>query len=209
MILNINNLKTTLLQPLPGEEVQLKMAPTNRPNIKITSLNTNDYKQSAVMVVLCKDETDNFFIPLIERETYNGTHSGQISLPGGKFEVEDLSLETTAKRECYEEIGLQNYDILGKLTELYVPVSGFLVQPYFGFCDLKNPKFTKNQREVKTIINLKINDLLNDNFINFGNLRPDIDLKHSYFEINNYKIWGATAMILNEVKIVLKNSIMV
>ncbi len=206
MQLIINNLKKILQAPLPGEAVQLQMAPSNRPAIKIESLNPLDYKHSAVMVVLCKDEDDDFFIPLIERETYNGTHSGQISLPGGKFEIEDITLEKTAKRECFEEIGLQTKEVLGKLTAVYIPVSGFLVQPFFGHYLITQPNFVKHQREVKTILKLKINDLLNDSFIKYGSLSDSANMKHPYFEINNYKIWGATAMILNEVKFLLKNS---
>jgi 8-oxo-dGTP pyrophosphatase MutT (NUDIX family) len=202
--LNINILKQTLKQTLPGEKAQLQMAPTNRPNIKIESLKETDYKKSAVIVLLCKDEDDSTFIPLIERETYNGLHSGQIGLPGGKFDANDESLEQTAKRECYEEIGLQNYELLSKLTPLYIPVSGFLVQPYLAYYELKNPNFVRQQREVKTILKLKVKQLLDDSFIKHGNLSPTVDLKHSYFDIDNYKIWGATAMILNEVKAVLK-----
>lgn len=204
LTININSLKNALLKPLPGENIQLQMAPSTRPNININSLKITDYKQSAVMVVLCRDETDTFFIPLIERETYNGTHSGQISLPGGKFDIEDLNLETTARRECFEEIGLQNIEVLGKLTQVYIPVSGFLVQPYLGYCTATNLTFVKHQREVKTILKLNIKTLIDDTIIKNGSVTNDVNLKHPYFEANNYKIWGATAMILNEVKVLLK-----
>lgn len=158
------------------------------------------------MVVLCVDETNNFFIPLIERETYNGTHSGQISLPGGKFDLEDLDLETTARRECFEEIGLANIEVLGKLTSVYIPVSGFLVQPYLGYFEVKNPNFVKHEREVKSILNLSIEELLDDNIVKNGSVTLDLSLNHPYFEMKEYKIWGATAMILNEVKAVLKEA---
>lgn len=204
MQLTINNLKTALQLTLPGENAQLQMAPVHRPNIKIESLKETDYKQSAVMVVMCVNDNNNFFIPLIERQTYNGTHSGQISLPGGKFDKEDLDLETTAKRECYEEIGLTNVEILGKLSLLYIPVSGFLVQPYLGYYEIKNPNFVKHDREVKSIIHLEIEQLLNESISKIGNVTSDINLKHPFFEINDYKVWGATAMILNEVKALLK-----
>jgi 8-oxo-dGTP pyrophosphatase MutT (NUDIX family) len=204
--LNINILKNALQLPLPGEMIQLQMAPTNRPNINIETLKETEYKKSAVMVLLCQDEENGTFIPLIERETYKGVHSGQISLPGGKLDTRDESLEQTAKRECSEEIGLQNFELLSPLTSLYIPVSGFLVQPFLGFVTIKNPNFVKQEREVKTILKLKVKDLLNDSFIKHGNLSPDAALKHSYFDIDNYKIWGATAMILNEVKVLIKNS---
>ncbi|MDX2172023.1 MAG: CoA pyrophosphatase [Bacteroidota bacterium] len=204
MQLNINILKNALQQPLPGEKIQLQMAPSTRPIINSTHLKITDYKQSAVMVVLCVDETNNFFIPLIERETYNGTHSGQISLPGGKFDLEDLDLETTAKRECFEEIGLTSIEVLGKLTSVYIPVSGFLVQPYLGYFEVKNPNFVKHEREVKSILNLSIEELLDDNIVKNGSVTLDLSINHPYFEMKEYKIWGATAMILNEVKAVLK-----
>ena len=202
--ININSLKNLLLKPLPGQEIQLQMAPSNRPNININTLKTTDYKQSAVMVVLCRDEDGTFFIPLIERETYKGTHSGQISLPGGKFEIEDHNLETTAKRECFEEIGLQNMEVLGTLTQVYIPVSGFLVHPYLAYCTTQNLTFVKHPREVKTILKLAIKTLTDDAIIKNGSVTDDVNLKHPYFEVNEYKIWGATAMILNEVKVLLK-----
>lgn len=191
---------------LPGTSAQYEMAPILRPKIKIENLTPKDYKLSAVMILFCADENNNLFIPLIDRLAYNGAHSAQISFPGGKYENEDLNTLNTAIRECKEEIGIrQQIEIVGKLTPLFIPVSGFLVEPYIGFINFRHPDFKLNEREVKTILKLNINNLIADDFkkeglIEGSNYKSNIP----YFEVNGYKVWGATAMMLNELKTILK-----
>ena len=202
----INKLKIELNKGLPGTSAQYEMAPILRPKIKIENLTPNDYKLSAVMILFCVNENNDLFIPLIERIAYNGVHSAQISFPGGKYEDKDLNTLNTAIRECKEEIGISNQiEILGKLTPLFIPVSGFLVEPYIGFINSINPDFSLNAREVKTILNLNVKNLLDDNFkkeglIEGSNYKSNVP----YFEINGYKVWGATAMMLSELKTILK-----
>ena len=108
------------------------MAPVGRKKMNELSLKAQTYKPSAVLILLCVNHTGQTFIPLIERMSYDGAHSGQISLPGGKFEERDINLQTTALRECEEEIGIKGVAILGSLTELFIPVSQFKVQPFWS-----------------------------------------------------------------------------
>ena len=157
------------------------------------------------MILFCEDDAGKTFIPLTERMTYNGVHSGQVSLPGGKFEHGDADLASTALRECYEEIGVTEIDILGKLTPLFIPVSNFLVHPYIGVSKIKNPLMKNQEREVKTILRVNIHDLLNDNIIKQGSINVgEMKIKTPWFEVENLKVWGATAMILSELKEVMK-----
>jgi 8-oxo-dGTP pyrophosphatase MutT (NUDIX family) len=183
------------------------MAPIMRERYELKELDKIEFKRSAVIIVLCKDENDALFIPLIERFTYNGLHSGQISLPGGKFEEGDETHRNTALRECYEEIGVESahIELLGDLTELFISVSKFLVEPVVGICKIKNVAFVKNEREVKNIIKLFVNDLLNDSIVKSGTVEvgKDLKLKTPYFEVEGFKVWGATAMILSEFKTLL------
>ena len=102
----VNRLKTALSKTLPGIDAQYLMAPLNRKKIDLEALQTEAFRPSAVMILFCEDSGGETYIPLTERMTYNGAHSGQVSLPGGKYELQDKDLMQTAMRECYEEIGV-------------------------------------------------------------------------------------------------------
>ena len=164
----INKLKASLLKTLPGQAIQFQMAPFGRtPNFDSAELST--YKSSAVMILFCQDKNGNYFLPLTQRFSYAGAHSGQISLPGGKFDAEDLSLQVTALRECYEEIGIrENVEVLGSITKLYIPVSSYMVLPFVGFCSVSEPTFVPQAREVKNILRLYLDDLVNDAIVKRG-----------------------------------------
>ncbi len=193
---------------LPGEQAQYRMAQFGRERLEASQIRQADYKRSAVMILICLDENYKLFIPLIERANYDGVHSGQISLPGGKFDKDDIDLKNTAIRECYEEIGLKDLEVLGTLSQLYIPVSGFLVQPYIAYSLIQNPQFNQQEREVKKILKLSLQSLLNDSFSKKGiiNIDNQLNVKAPYYELEDKKIWGATAMILSELKELLKTT---
>jgi 8-oxo-dGTP pyrophosphatase MutT (NUDIX family) len=198
----IHNIKLKLKEPLPGIEAQFEMAHIRRPKTNISELIPGNYRTSAVLLLLIKREND-FFIPLTERHTYEGAHSGQISLPGGKQEDQDVTLEQTALRECYEEIGLNNHiSILGQLTPVYIPVSKFLVNPYVGLYTQKTIDYNLNPSEVKSLIELGTSDLAKPELLKQTTVQtaPGIKLKTPYFDVQGKIVWGATAMILNEFK---------
>lgn len=161
----LSKLKEQLQQPLPGTEVQFEMAHVNRKKIRQEDLNPNEYKSSAVLLLLIKRE-NGFYIPLTERHTYQGAHSGQVSFPGGKFDTDDGNLENTALRECNEEIGLKNnIEMLGQLTPVYIPVSKFMVNPFVAVLRETDFNYAVNQTEVKNIIELAINKQLVFHFL--------------------------------------------
>lgn len=164
------------------------------------------FRKSAVMVLFCTDDKSDFFIPLTQRFAYDGLHSGQVSFPGGKFDDSDETLVHTALRECSEEIGVSNIEVLGLLTSLYIPVSSFMVQPVVGFCSERNVLMSAHAREVKHIVKLRLNDLLDERIVKEGNvpLGGGLKRKAPYFEIEGLQVWGATAMILSELKTILK-----
>jgi 8-oxo-dGTP pyrophosphatase MutT (NUDIX family) len=123
-------IRLQLLEDLPGEHSHQKMSPLNRPLTSDALKNTSNYRESAVAIVLFESNNQIECI-LTQRPEYDGSHSGQVSFPGGKKEDTDEHLEATARRECKEEIGvelsLENY--LGELSPVYIPVSRFLVLP--------------------------------------------------------------------------------
>lgn len=198
----LSKLKQQLQLPLPGIEVQFEMAHINREKLKPQDLNPSQFKSSAVLLLLIQKE-NGFHIPLTERHTYIGAHSAQISFPGGKFDASDKSLEQTALRECYEEIGLKdNIEILGQLSPIYIPVSKFMVQPFVSVLNQTEINYKPNASEVKTIIELPVNDLTRPELVKetFVEPTPGFKFKTPYFDVEGKIVWGATAMILNEFK---------
>lgn len=201
----ISNLKIKLQQPLPGIEAQFEVANLNREKVTTSSPQAINYKPSAVLVLLYPNEQNQTSVLLIERMTYDGHHSGQIALPGGKVEPSDPDLEATALREFFEETGSDlTPTIIGKLTPVYIPVSKFMVQPFVGYLTQK-PNFTINDFEVSQLIEWNINELLLPETVKQTTIEPTpgLKIKTPYFDIQGKVLWGATAMIMNELKWVL------
>ena len=197
-----------LLKPLPGKEIQLQMSSLRRIREMTDTAQINNGIKSSVLILLYPDSGDNEIATvLIQRPSYEGVHGGQISLPGGRLEEMDRDLKDTALRESKEEIGIDPDKIItiGTLTELYIPPSNYIVLPFLGYT-LKKPIFKPDPQEVAGIIEIKLKDLLNDNKIMTKeiDIRPGISVFGPCFEIDNHTIWGATAMILNEFKEILK-----
>lgn len=190
-------------QELPGEQAQFKMAPIGRARIKNLKQSAADSAQSAVLVAIYpKNELAHTV--LIRRNEYPGVHSGQVSFPGGKTEPDDPGFEHTALREADEEIGLRDVHIVGKLTELYIPPSKFFVHPFVGFFD-STPVFTPDSKEVQEVIELSLTELLDDGLIETNPMRlaSGFSADVPYFNVEGHMVWGATAMILSELKALL------
>lgn len=204
----INNLKNKIEKPLPGISAQYEMAHVNREKILHTSPKLNEYKPSAVLILLFPNYHNKPTILLIERNLYKGYHSGQIALPGGKAEKSDTSLQATALREFFEETGSDIIPtIIGKLTPVYIPVSKFMVQPYIAYAN-KKPNFSINTREVSELIEWEMIYLLDNNTIKQTMVEPTLGykLKTPYFDVHGKVMWGATAMMLNELKWVINSN---
>jgi 8-oxo-dGTP pyrophosphatase MutT (NUDIX family) len=204
----IGRLSFQLSLPLPGLQVQLRMTSNRRQREMMEFRQPGQAVKSSVLILLYPGRNNDLpSFAVILRPTYEGVHSGQISLPGGRFEPTDLDLKQTALREAHEEIGINPAEvtIIGQLTELYIPPSNYLVQPFVGFMD-GSPSFKPQPEEVERIIEIPLTPLMrNENLqmqeiaVGGGNFSVPT------FVIGGTTIWGATAMILNEFKeIVLK-----
>jgi 8-oxo-dGTP pyrophosphatase MutT (NUDIX family) len=172
-----------------------------RHDIDIESLTQSDTRKSAVMAIIFQKNGQQYLI-LIKRASYYGTHSGQISFPGGKAEPEDIDLQHTAIRETLEEIGVSvsKNEIIHELQTIYIPPSNFLVYPFLAFLDKEPDSFKPDSREVDEIITLNINDLkqkpiTKSSITTFDNSTLTVP---SYV-FNNQIVWGATASILSEI----------
>ena len=200
------DLEKLLSLDLPGEEAHFELLPLNRKPNSLLIDDAHNYRKSAVAIYLFRSDTEVHSL-LIQRPPYEGKHGGQISFPGGKVEDEDPDLEYTARRESFEEINIP-IDAgvsIGMLSEVFIPVSKFRVQPFIFFLE-ELPKVQPDPREVDEIITFNISHLLKNDIIrktdlNLGNglIRKDIP----YFDIDGRIVWGATAMILSELKAVL------
>lgn len=202
----IDNLKTNLQKPLPGVDAQFEMAHVKREKVLSSSYESQNYRPSAVLILLFPNEQKQTSVLLIERMTYNGHHSGQIAFPGGKVEPDDIDLQATALREFFEETGSDaTPTVIGKLTPVYIPVSKFMVQPFVSYVEQK-PNFTASAYEVNALIEWEINHLLNPEIIKETTIEPTpgYKLKTPYFDVQGKVLWGATAMMLNELKWVLQ-----
>lgn len=202
----ITKLKIKLQEPLPGPDAQFEMAHVKREKILEHSQEALNYRPSAVLILLYPNEANETMLLLIERVTYNGHHSGQIALPGGKAEPEDADLSATALREFFEETGSNaTPEIIGKLSPIYIPVSKFMVQPFVGYLN-KRPEFTIDAREVKELIEWPYADLMSPDSVKETMVEPMPGFKLStpYFDIQQKVLWGATAMMMNELKWILR-----
>lgn len=204
----IEQLKIRFQKPMPGEEAQFLMAPFNRQRIQQIDPEKYNPKKSAVLILLFPVENCIYTV-LIQRPVYEGIHSGQAAFPGGKFEEIDIDLEQTALRETFEEVGVPSNDIeiIGQLTDLYINPSNFLVSPFIGFVN-KQPDFIMDAYEVQKIITVDLFSL------NDAGIKSEKTITHSngykiktpYYEIDGLTVWGATAMMISELNVIVEES---
>ncbi|GHN01908.1 hypothetical protein WSM22_33970 [Cytophagales bacterium WSM2-2] len=162
-------------------------------------------KPGSVLILLYEDNGEIKF-PLTKRPEYLGAHAGQISLPGGKQEPgEDLI--RTALRECEEEVGVPSADVhvLGTLSDFFVIPSNFMITPVVGYVDTK-PKFIPQESEVVRVLEGSLNFLLRDDAIQVKEILAAkmYPMLAPHFLIEQEIVWGATAMMLNELRVVIQ-----
>jgi 8-oxo-dGTP pyrophosphatase MutT (NUDIX family) len=144
---------------------------------------------------------------LIVRNAYDGVHSSQIAFPGGKYEKTDSGFEETALRETHEEIGVlpENINVIREFSPMFIPPSNFLVHPFLGISS-QELSFYPDVREVASVIELPLSVFLDDEIIIEATLSTSYgaNVLVPAFNIQNHIVWGATAMILSELREVLK-----
>lgn len=194
-------LKNALQHPLPGSDAQHMLAPAGRKASVPPQIEDINIRQAGVMALFVETKTRPHLV-LIERATSKGVHSGQIAFPGGKAEKKDLSFKETALRETEEEIGLKasEIEVFGSFSSIYIPPSNFMVHPFTGIYHQK-PKFIPQVSEVANIITLDFNDFLLDSSIKQQRINVrGYNMDVPSFYVDGYTIWGATAMMLSELR---------
>jgi len=199
-------LKLRLKKKLPGMRAQEKMSPISVSEDIYKKYIKKDVNIGSVLIIFYSINEQLYF-PLIERTKNVKYHSKQISFPGGKFEESDNNLSYTAIRETKEEIGLlpSNLVLLGSLTKLYIPASNFEITPFIAIHEIK-PDFKLNKEEVDNLIEVPLKSIFDKRNISKKKMKLSIGktLDCPFFNLNGYVVWGATAMILSELSIILK-----
>ncbi|MEX2572873.1 MAG: CoA pyrophosphatase [Balneolaceae bacterium] len=196
----ISFLRDRILQPLPGSEAQLRMAPL--PLDERCSLPMAPERRacvSRVMVLLCTMSDGRIDIVLTLRSE-SILHGGQISFPGGRAEAGERAVDT-ALRETEEETGIrkQKISVIGNISELYVHRSNHMVTPVLGSYSGK-PEFRINPEEVQEAFTIPLDALVSEKHLAKESWTLQ-DTLHEvpYWNIHHVPLWGATAMILSEI----------
>ncbi|MCB0398704.1 MAG: CoA pyrophosphatase [Winogradskyella sp.] len=191
-----------------GEQSHAKMSPPYRLELaERMKEKAKTAKTAGVMALFYPNQNAETHLVLILRKTYKGVHSNQVGFPGGKYEKSDKDLMITALRETEEEVGvpMNKVNVIKTISPLYIPPSNFMVHPYLGLLDT-TPNFIKQDDEVEDILEIHIQDFLDErNVITTSvptsfNVRVDVPA----FQLNGHIVWGATAMMLGEIKDLLK-----
>jgi 8-oxo-dGTP pyrophosphatase MutT (NUDIX family) len=145
-----------------------------------------DHDHPSVLLTVRRDDLPN--------------HAGQVSLPGGERESGE-SLAEAALREAEEEVRLDRSGVrvLGNLSPLHIPVSGFVLHPIVAHYGSR-PSLRPDEHEVARVLEVPLRSLLDPS-------RARMERRHlggtdydvPYFAVGGEKVWGATAMVLAEL----------
>lgn len=167
-----------------------------------------DAQASGVLILIYPDK-GKIHTPCILRPKYDGVHGGQVSFPGGKAEPGDRDIVETALREASEEIGVDPtmVKVIGKLTDLYIPPSNFLVTPVVGY-SLSRPVFSIDPFEVEKLLEIDLLNLLYEPVIEQLKIvtRDGLEIEAPAYMMDGNVIWGATAMIISELREIVNHS---
>ncbi len=201
----MRSLAAELAKPLPGRAAQGRMAPQPRAGWEPDFQPLTTPRQGGVLVLFYPYRGE-IHLPLILRPTYNGVHSGQVGFPGGGREAVDADITETALRESYEEIGVepQAVQILGQLSEIYIRPSNYEVTPTVGWVS-QRPDFQTDPHEVARLLEIRLADLQDPCNCHEEEWQlRDRRAQVPFFQVSDQIIWGATAMILSELLMVIE-----
>jgi 8-oxo-dGTP pyrophosphatase MutT (NUDIX family) len=140
---------------------------------------------------------------LIRRVDRGGHHSGDVALPGGRFEDGDADAPAAALREAAEEVGLDSVAagvrIVGELETFWIPISDYRVTPVLAIAS-RRPDLTASADEVEAIIRAPLAAFLPDAPIEL--VEDEVrgfTLRFGAYPTMGVRVWGATARILGQL----------
>ncbi|MEM6397199.1 MAG: CoA pyrophosphatase [Bacteroidota bacterium] len=201
-------LQARLQQPLPGAEAHALMYPGFRGE-KPGGI-PDDARVAAVLELLYPLPNGRIGLLFFRRTSHDprDAHAGQIGFPGGSVEPEDRTLADTALREAWEEVAVkrESVQLIGPLSQLYIPVSNFLVHPFLGVAQTR-PDFKGQDAEVDEILEFPLEDFLQPDArktkamaMSSGFRLPNVP----YWDVQGETVWGATSMLVAELVTVIQ-----
>jgi len=196
-------LREALARPLPGLDAQMRLSPTPRvgwdPAVVPAGL------RDAAGLILLFPLNGEWWLPLTVRAASLRSHTGQVSLPGGRVD-EGESVESASLREACEEIGVapSSVRVLGRLTPLHIPVSRHMLYPVVGVTDHR-PEFQPAEQEVARLLEVPVTTLIDPAIVHHETWTRTIEgapvaIDVPYFAIDGERVWGATGMVLAEFR---------
>lgn len=192
----VERLTTAWQAPLPGVHAQARMAPQVRGDWADGIDPTTPRHAAGLLLVYPIDDRPHVILTV---RSASVRHGGQVSLPGGVIEPGE-SIESAAVREAREEVSLDIPDLrlIGRLTPLDIPVSGFRLHPVVGVCPTR-PRLAAADDEVARILEVPLSHLLDPGCLGTRDIaRGRLVREVPVFVVDDVAIWGATAMVLAE-----------
>ena len=199
----VAGLREALRGELPGHDDFLHLSGYKRPDLEAAMRQVPQPRESAVLALLYP-RAGSLHTLLMLRPEYDGVHSGQVAFPGGRREEQDGTLQDTALREFAEETGAPTggFAVLGELSRIYIPPSRSLVTPFVAFAEALPPT-APDPREVAALIETPLDELLRPDVVQVRRQYIQVlgrDAEIPYFDLQGQVVWGATAMMLAELR---------
>lgn len=201
-----DRLARRMAEPLPGRAAQRGFAPElayGRHHAPPPAA-----ARQAAVVAMLYPVGDQWRMPLILRPQKMRDHAGQVALPGGMLERGE-SPEMAALREWREEVGHDpaGCTVLGRLSQLYVFNSNFHVTPIVAVSS-ERPVFQVNALEVAELIETPLAELIDERSLGRHTIeRGSLQFDAPHFTLSGHCVWGATCLILAELRAVLQEAI--
>ena len=195
-------LKRRLAGQLPGAAAQLRLSPEPRFGWVPGHIPASARPGAGLLLLYRRNGSLHTVLTLRNAALQ---HGGQLSLPGGAVESGE-SLADTALREAHVEIGLgiDSVEVVGTLSPLYIPVSGFALHPVVAIAP--GPlSFEPDPGEVQRLYEVPI-EHLRDPDRRGEETREDRGRRYHvpFVGVEDQKLWGATAMVVSEMLAVLE-----
>ena len=203
--MTLEALKDKLHAPLPGISGQSEMMPSYRNAVSLEDIALLQPRKAGVIIHIFQGPQE-LEVLYMKRPAYDGTHSGQISFPGGELEEFDQDLMAAAFRECEEEVNLKpnEQEFFRAMSWLYIPPSNFYVEPFITL-GTAAPNVELDPREVDRVFSIPLSKLID------GSLIQQTSIKTTYgtlvvpaYHWDGEIIWGATAMMTAELVALLR-----